>query len=174
MAYEGVLKGQRALVTGGSSGIGADICLAFARAGAQVRLYLAQGLSPASRARGKIICMSSVHERIPWAGHANYAASKGGMQMFMQTLAQEVARHGIRVNAVAPGAIKTPINEKEWKDARSRRKLLALIPYGRQGEPEDVARAAAWLASDESDYMTGATLYIDGGMSLYPAFVGNG
>jgi glucose 1-dehydrogenase len=127
-----------------------------------------------SRARGKIICMSSVHEAIPWAGHVNYAASKGGVMLMMKSLAQEVACQGIRVNAIAPGAIKTPINRDAWETAEAEQKLLGLIPYGRVGDPEDVAKVAVWLASDESDYVIGTTVYVDGGMVLYPAFRDNG
>lgn len=127
-----------------------------------------------SRARGKIICMSSVHEVIPWAGHVNYAASKGGVMLMMKSLAQEVAPRRIRVNAIAPGAIRTDINRGAWSTAAAERKLLQLIPYGRIGDPEDVAAAAVWLASDDSDYVTGTTLMVDGGMSLYPAFRENG
>ncbi len=139
-----------------------------------IRRFLAQGLAPASKARGKIICMSSVHEAIPWAGHVNYAASKGGVMLLMKSVAQEVASQGIRVNGIAPGAIKTAINKEAWSTPAAREKLLELIPYGRIGEPEDVARAAVWLASDASDYVTGTTLFVDGGMSLYPAFRGHG
>ena len=127
-----------------------------------------------SKATGKIICMSSVHDRIPWAGHVNYAASKGGVMLMMQSLAQELAEVGIRVNAISPGAIRTPINRSAWETDVALRELLALIPYGRIGEPEDVAKAAVWLASDDSDYVVGTTLYVDGGMTLYPAFRGNG
>ncbi|MFC7737773.1 SDR family oxidoreductase [Roseomonas sp. GCM10028921] len=132
------------------------------------------GLGRPAGARGTIVCMSSVHEIIPWAGHVNYAASKGGIHMMMQTLAQEVAPDRIRVNAVAPGAIRTPINRDAWETEEALERLLRLIPYGRIGEPEDVARAVAWLSSDEADYVTGTTLFVDGGMSLYPGFVGNG
>lgn len=135
-----------------------------------VRCFLEQSPAHASRARGKVVCMSSVHEVIPWAGHANYAASKGGVRMMMKSIAQELAPQGIRVNAIAPGAIRTPINREAWEDPAARAALLELIPWGRIGEPEDVARAALWLASDESDYVTGTTLFVDGGMSLYPAF----
>lgn len=142
---------------------------------AAVRRFCAQPRDPAlSRAAGKIVCMSSVHETIPWAGHANYAASKGGVMLMMRSLAQEVAADGIRVNAVAPGAIRTPINRDSHATEEAERRLLALIPYGRIGEPEDVARAVLWLASDESDYVTGTTLTVDGGMTLYPAFRENG
>ncbi|CAN5419937.1 SDR family oxidoreductase [soil metagenome] len=123
-----------------------------------------------SRAAGKMIFMSSVHDIIPWAGHCNYAASKGGILILMKTLAQELAEHQIRINSISPGAIKTPINEDAWNDPESKEKLLTKIPYKRVGVPEDVAAAAVWLASDESDYVTGATLYIDGGMTLYPEF----
>ena len=129
---------------------------------------------PEGRARGAIVCMSSVHELIPWAGHVNYAAAKGGVRMMMQTLAQEVAPERIRVNAIAPGAIRTPINKEAWGTPEALERLLRLIPYGRIGEPEDVARAATWLASDEADYVTGTTMFVDGGMALYPGFVGNG
>lgn len=139
-----------------------------------VRRFLAQGLAPASKARGKVICMSSVHQVIPWAGHVNYASSKGGIQMMMKSVAQEVAAQGIRVNAIAPGAIKTPINESAWSTPEQLEKLLKLIPYGRIGAPEDIGRAAVWLASDDSDYVTGTTLFVDGGMSLYPGFRENG
>jgi glucose 1-dehydrogenase len=127
-----------------------------------------------SRALGKIICMSSVHDTIPWAGHVNYAASKGGVDMLMKSLAQEVAPERIRVNAVAPGAIRTPINRSAWSTPEAYSALMRLVPYKRIGEPEDIARAVAWLASDESDYMTGSTLYVDGGMTLYPGFEAGG
>ena len=140
-----------------------------------VRRFRRQGKAgrPA-RSAGSIISMGSVHDRIPWAGHINYAASKGGVRMMVETLAQEVASDGIRVNAVAPGAIKTPINKAAWDSPEALQKLLQLIPYGRIGEPQDVARAVAWLASDEADYVTGVTLYVDGGMVLYPNFRDNG
>lgn len=126
------------------------------------------------RAAGVIVSIGSVHDRIPWAGHINYAASKGGVRMMVQTLAQEVARDAIRVNAVAPGAIRTPINRAAWDDPEALERLLKLVPYGRIGEPEDVAAAVAWLASDAADYVTGTTLDVDGGMLLYPEFRDNG
>ena len=115
-----------------------------------------------------------MHEIIPWAGRVNYAASKGGVMLLMKSLAQEVLERGIRVNAIAPGAIRTPINKEAWGTDEAMQELLELIPYGRIGEVEDVARAAVWLASDESDYVTGHSLVIDGGMTLYPAFRDNG
>jgi glucose 1-dehydrogenase len=127
-----------------------------------------------SVAAGKIICMSSVHEVIPWAGHINYAASKGGVMLMMKSLAQEVAPFRIRVNSIGPGAIRTPINRAAWETEEAYRELLKLIPYKRIGEPEDIARAAVWLASDEADYITGTTLFIDGGMTLYPGFEAGG
>ncbi len=127
-----------------------------------------------ARSAGVIVAMSSVHEIIPWAGHINYASAKGGVRMLTRSLAQEVAADGIRVNAVAPGAIRTPINKEAWDSKEALEKLLRLIPYGRIGEPEDVARAVVWLASDEADYVTGTTLFVDGGMSLYPEFRDNG
>lgn len=138
---------------------------------AAAREFLQRGPIPnLSHAVGKIICMSSVHDVIPWAGHANYAASKGGVSLLMKTMAQELAPQGIRVNAISPGAIKTPINTAAWKTPAAEAELLKLIPYRRVGEPEDIGRAAVWLASDASDYITGATLYVDGGMTLYPGF----
>lgn len=127
-----------------------------------------------SRATGKILCISSVHERIPWAGHANYAASKGGMSMLMQSLAQELAPHRIRVNSIAPGAIKTPINRAAWETPEALTALLRLIPYGRIGLPEDIGKAAVWLVSDDADYVHGHTLFVDGGMTLYPEFAHGG
>ena len=135
------------------------------------RVFMRQGVIPEiSSSAGKIICISSVHEAIPWAGHANYAASKGGVMMLMKTMAQELAGHKIRVNSIAPGAIKTPINHAAWATPEKEAGLLKLIPYDRVGEPDDIARTAVWLASDQSDYVTGATLYVDGGMMLYPGF----
>jgi glucose 1-dehydrogenase len=147
----------------------------FLCARAAVREFLRRGLEPErSCALGKIICMSSVHEVIPWAGHVNYAASKGGVGMLMRSLAQELAPRRIRVNALGPGAIKTPINTAAWATGEAERRLLQLIPYGRVGETPDIAKAAVWLASDASDYVTGQTLYVDGGMTLYPGFADNG
>ena len=127
-----------------------------------------------ARSAGVILTMSSVHEVIPWAGHINYASAKGGVRMLTRSLAQEVAAERIRVNAIAPGAIRTPINKAAWQTDEALTQLLRLIPYGRIGEPEDVARAAVWLASDDADYVTGTTLFVDGGMTLYPEFRDNG
>lgn len=135
-----------------------------------VREFLRRGKRDVSAALGKIICMSSVHEIIPWAGHVNYASSKGGIQLLMKSLAQEVGPKGIRVNSIGPGAIKTPINTEAWSTNEAEQKLLELIPYKRVGEPSDIGAAAVWLASDESDYVHGVTLYVDGGMTLYPGF----
>ncbi len=123
-----------------------------------------------SCAAGKIVCISSVHEVIPWAGHVNYAASKGGVMLMMKSIAQEVAPYRIRVNSIAPGAIRTPINMSAWDTPQALEALLKLIPYKRIGEPEDIGRAAVWLASDDSDYVHGTTLFVDGGMTLYPGF----
>jgi glucose 1-dehydrogenase len=137
--------------------------------------FLRRGVVPEiSCAAGKIICMSSVHQEIPWAGHANYATSKGGIKMLMESLAQELAPHRIRVNGIAPGAIRTPINTSAWNTPEAYRSLMTLIPYGRIGEPEDVARAAVWLVSDHADYVVGSTLFVDGGMTLYPGFATGG
>jgi glucose 1-dehydrogenase len=140
-----------------------------------VREFKRRGIrSDVSCAAGKIICMSSVHDVIPWAGHVNYAASKGGVMLMMKSIAQEVAPYRIRVNSICPGAIRTPINRPAWDTPEAYRELLKLIPYKRIGEPEDIARAAVWLASDEADYITGINLYIDGGMTLYPGFEAGG
>lgn len=137
--------------------------------------FLRRGRRPeVSRALGKIICMSSVHELIPWAGHVNYAASKGGVMLFMKSIAQELGEHGIRVNSIAPGAIKTPINRMAWETPEAEQELLKLVPYGRIGSTQDIGNAAVWLASDMSDYIHGETIVIDGGMTLYPGFKDNG
>jgi glucose 1-dehydrogenase len=140
-----------------------------------IREFKRRGVKPeVSCAAGKIICMSSVHDIIPWAGHVNYAASKGGVMLMMKSIAQEVAPFRIRVNSICPGAIRTPINTSAWETPEAYRELLKLIPYKRIGEPEDIARTAVWLASDESDYITGINLYVDGGMTLYPGFEAGG
>jgi glucose 1-dehydrogenase len=123
---------------------------------------------------GKIICISSVHEIIPWAGHVNYAASKGGVMLMMKSIAQEVAPYRVRVNSIAPGAIRTPINTAAWQTPEAYAALMELVPYKRIGEPEDIARAAVWLASDHADYITGTSLVVDGGMTLYPGFAEGG
>jgi glucose 1-dehydrogenase len=140
-----------------------------------VRTFKKQGIRKEAQgvvscAAGKIICMSSVHDIIPWAGHVNYAASKGGVMMMMKSIAQEVAPWRIRVNSISPGAVRTPINEEAWSTRDAYNSLMTLVPYKRIGEPADIARAAVWLASDDSDYITGATIYVDGGMTLYPGF----
>ena len=136
-----------------------------------VREFKRRGVRPdVSCSAGKILCVSSVHDVIPWAGHVNYAASKGGVSMLMKSIAQEVAPYRIRVNAISPGAIRTPINMQAWSTPEAYAELMKLVPYKRIGEVDDIARAAVWLASDDSDYVTGATIYIDGGMTLYPGF----
>jgi glucose 1-dehydrogenase len=151
--------------------IAANLTGQFLCCRAAIREFLRRGPQPkVSRATGKIICISSVHEVIPWAGHVNYAASKGGVMLMMKSLAQEYAQHRIRINGIAPGAIRTPINRPAWETPEAEAALLKLIPYGRIGEPEDIAKAAVWLVSDESDYITGASLFVDGGMTLYPEF----
>lgn len=148
---------------------------AFLCARGAVREFLRRGPQPEiSSATGKLIFTSSVHEIIPWAFQANYAASKGGMSLLMKSLAQELAPVRIRVNSVAPGAVRTPINSDAWETQQALKQLHKLIPYGRIGEPEDVARAVVWLASDLSDYVVGTSLLIDGGMALYPGFRGEG
>jgi glucose 1-dehydrogenase len=155
--------------------MGVNLTGAFLCAREATRAMVKQGVRPeVSRAAGKIICISSVHEVIPWAGHVNYAASKGGMKLFMQSLAQEVAPHRIRVNSVAPGAIRTPINRVAWETPEALAALLKLIPYGRIGLPEDIGKVVAWLASDDADYIHGQTIFVDGGMTLYPGFASGG
>jgi glucose 1-dehydrogenase len=141
---------------------------------AAARVFLKNAAREADRAVGTIIFVGSVHQVIPWAFQANYAASKGGITLLMQSLAQELAPMKIRINAIAPGAIRTPINREAWESEEKMQELLKLIPYGRIGEPEDVARAIVWLSSADSDYVNGTTLFIDGGMLLYPAFRGGG
>jgi len=136
-----------------------------------VRRFKKQGVNKKiSCAAGKIICISSVHEVIPWAGHVNYAASKGGVMLMMKSIAQEVAAQRIRVNSIGPGAIRTPINTEAWSTPEAHNDLMKLIPYNRIGETEDIGRTAVWLASDDSDYITGTTIFVDGGMTLYPGF----
>jgi glucose 1-dehydrogenase len=140
-----------------------------------VREFIKRGIVPdRSVALGKIICMSSVHDIIPWATHCNYAASKGGVLMLMKSIAQELAPKKIRCNAISPGAIKTPINQQAWYTAEAEEKLLELIPYKRVGVVEDIGRAAVWLSSDLSDYVNGVTIYVDGGMTNYPGFATGG
>ena len=147
----------------------------FLCAQAAAREFVRRGPRPdVSCSLGKIICMSSVHELIPWAGHINYAASKGGVMLMMKSLAQELGPMKIRVNSIAPGAIKTPINRMAWETEEAEQRLLRLIPYKRVGEASDIGNVCCWLASDESDYIHGATLFVDGGMTLYPGFEDNG
>ncbi|TWJ00860.1 glucose 1-dehydrogenase [Mucilaginibacter frigoritolerans] len=139
------------------------------------REFIRRGVIPErSKAAGKIICMSSVHEVIPWGGHVNYATSKGGVMMLMKSMAQELAPHKIRVVSIGPGAIQTHINQSAWNTPEALNSLLTLIPYNRIGEPDDIGKVAVWLASDEADYITGTTIFVDGGMTLYPGFADNG
>jgi glucose 1-dehydrogenase len=155
--------------------VGVNLTGQFLCARAAIREFLRRGVVQSrSVAAGKIICMSSVHEVIPWAGHANYAASKGGVMMLMKSMAQEYAPMKIRVNSIGPGAIRTPINHAAWQTPESYKNLLKLIPQKRIGEVEDIGKAAVWLASDDSDYVNGTTLFVDGGMLLYPGFEDNG
>ncbi len=140
-----------------------------------IREFKRRGVVPeVSCSAGKIICTSSVHEIIPWAGHVNYAASKGGVMMMMKSIAQEVAPYRIRVNSISPGAVRTPINEPAWSTPAAYDALMKLVPYRRIGEVEDIGRAAVWLASDHADYVTGVSLIVDGGMTLYPGFAEGG
>lgn len=155
--------------------LGVNLTGQFLCAREAVREFRRRGVrKEISCAAGKIICISSVHDVIPWAGHVNYAASKGGIAMMMKSIAQEVAPYRIRVNSISPGAIRTPINEPAWSTREAYNELLKLIPYQRIGEPDEIGRVAAWLASDQADYITGATIYVDGGMTLYPGFASGG
>jgi len=157
-----------------STVIGVNLTGQFLCARSAVREFKRRGMTDVSTALGKILCMSSVHQQIPWGGHANYAASKGGVMLLMQTMAQELAPLRIRVNSIAPGAIRTPINTAAWNTPAAYDQLMTLVPYGRIGEPSDIAQAAVWLASDAADYVTGTTLFVDGGMTLYPGFQDKG
>ncbi len=140
-----------------------------------IREFLKRGVVPErSAACGKIICMSSVHELIPWGGHANYATSKGGIKMLMQTLAQEYGADKIRVNSICPGAIKTPINQSAWETPEAYDSLMKLVPYNRIGVTQDIGKLAVFLASDDSDYITGASIFIDGGMTVFEGFATGG
>lgn len=154
--------------------IGVNLTGQFLCAREAIREFLRRGVNGKSLSAGKIICMSSVHEVIPWAGHANYAASKGGVNLMMKTIAQEYAPSRIRINSIAPGAIQTPINRDAWDTAEHLQNLLKLIPQKRIGSVEDIGNAAVWLASDDADYVNGTTLFVDGGMTLYPGFEDNG
>jgi glucose 1-dehydrogenase len=151
--------------------IGVNLTGQFLCSREAVRAFRAQGIRPeVSCAAGKILCISSVHEVIPWAGHVNYAASKGGVMLMMKSLAQEVAPWRIRVNSICPGAIRTPINTEAWGTPQAYNSLMELIPYKRIGEAVEIGRAAVWLASDYADYIHGISLFVDGGMTLYPGF----
>jgi glucose 1-dehydrogenase len=154
--------------------IGVNLTGQFLCARAAVREFKRRGIDRHSVALGKIICMSSVHEVIPWAGHVNYATSKGGIHMMMKTLAQELAPDRIRVNAIGPGAIRTPINTNAWNMPEAYASLMTLVPYKRIGEPEDIASVAVFLASDMADYINGVTIFVDGGMTCYPGFATGG
>jgi len=155
--------------------LGVNLTGQFLCAREAVREFRRRGVvKEVSCAAGKIVCISSVHEVIPWAGHVNYAASKGGVMMMMKSIAQEVAPYRIRVNSIAPGAIRTPINRDAWATPEAYNELLKLIPYKRIGEVDDIGRVAVWLASDEADYVHGTTLFVDGGMTLYPGFEAGG
>jgi glucose 1-dehydrogenase len=155
--------------------IGVNLTGQFLCSREAIRLFKKQGVNAGvSVSAGKIICISSIHDLIPWAGHVNYAASKGGTLLFMKSLAQEVAIHRIRVNGISPGAIRTPINTAAWETPEAYEDLKKLILYKRIGEPAELGRCAAWLASDQSDYIIGQTIYIDGGMALYPGFEAGG
>ncbi|WP_295202523.1 SDR family oxidoreductase [uncultured Chryseobacterium sp.] len=155
--------------------IGVNLTGQFLCAREAIKEFLRRGIDPSrSVACGKIIHISSVHEVIPWAGHANYASSKGAIRMLMQTLAQEYGSKKIRVNSICPGAIQTPINTDAWDTPEALKSLLTLIPYDRIGQPEDIGNLAAFLASDLSDYITGTSIFVDGGMKTYESFATGG
>jgi glucose 1-dehydrogenase len=155
--------------------LGVNLTGQFLCAREAVREFKRRGVrKEVSCAAGKILCISSVHEVIPWAGHVNYAASKGGVLLLMKSIAQEVAPHRIRVNSICPGAIRTPINRSAWEAPEAYNALLKLIPYKRIGEVDDIGRVAVFLASDDADYIHGTSLFVDGGMTLYPGFEAGG
>ena len=155
--------------------LGVNLTGQFLCAREAVREFKRRGVvKEVSCSAGKIICMSSVHEVIPWAGHVNYAASKGGVMLMMKSIAQEIAPYRIRVNSIGPGAIRTPINASAWSTPEAYNALMTLVPYKRIGEPEDIGRATVWMASDDADYVNGITLFVDGGMTLYPGFATGG
>jgi glucose 1-dehydrogenase len=158
-----------------NSVIGTNLTGQFLCAREAIREFKRRGIvRGVSVSAGKIICISSVHEVIPWAGHVNYAASKGGVMLLMKSIAQEVAALKIRVNSICPGAIRTPMNVSAWEDRDAYDSLMTLIPYKRIGEPEEIGRLTAFLASDYADYITGASVYVDGGMILYSGFEAGG
>ena len=151
--------------------IGTNLTGQFLCAREAIREFKRRGVVEAvSASAGKIIFMSSVHEVIPWAGRVNYAASKGGIMLLMKSIAQEVASLKIRANSICPGAIRTPLNRSAWEEREAYNELMTLIPYGRIGEPNEIGRLAVFLASDYADYITGASIFVDGGMTLYPGF----
>ena len=155
--------------------LGVNLTGQFLCAREAVREFLRRGIvKEVSCAAGKIICMSSVHEMIPWSGHANYATSKGGVMLMMKSIAQELAPKKIRVNNICPGAIKTPINKEAWETPEALEELMHVIPYKRIGEVEDIGNTAVWLASDLADYVNGTSIFVDGGMTLFPGFTTNG
>lgn len=151
--------------------IGVNLTGQFLCSREAIKEFLRRGIDTSrSLACGKIIHISSVHEIIPWAGHANYAASKGAIKMLMQTLAQEYGADKIRVNSIGPGAIQTPINKQAWETKDALNALLELIPYNRIGQPKDIGNLAAFLASDLADYISGASIFVDGGMTSLESF----
>jgi glucose 1-dehydrogenase len=151
--------------------IGTNLTGQFLCAREAIREFKRRGIVEAvSASAGKIIFMSSVHEVIPWAGRVNYAASKGGIMLLMKSIAQEVASLKIRANSICPGAIRTPLNRSVWEEREAYNELMTLIPYKRIGEPDEIGRLAVFLASDYADYITGASIFVDGGMTLYPGF----
>jgi glucose 1-dehydrogenase len=155
--------------------IGINLTGQFLCAREAAKEFKRRGVKPeVSVAAGKIICMSSVHDVIPWSGHVNYASSKGGVMLLMKSMAQELAPWRIRVNSICPGAIRTPINTEAWQTPEAYNDLMKLVPYNRIGEPEDIGSVTVFLASDFADYVTGVNIYVDGGMTLYPGFEAGG
>ena len=122
--------------------------------------------------QGVIINTASVHDRIPWPNYVNYAASKGGLKLMMETMSMEYAQYGIRINNISPGAIVTEHTKEKFSNPQTRDETLAMIPARKIGEPQDVANVVLFLASDFSSYVHGTTIYVDGGMTNYPSFMG--
>lgn len=133
---------------------------------AAAKIFVEAGAGSATLSSGKIVCIGSLHQDFPWQGHANYAVSKAGLKMLVRTAAKELARHRIRVNSVVPGAVRTAINRSAWDSPEAYAELCGLIPFGRIAEPDDIASAVTWLCTEQANYITGASIVADGGLSF--------
>ncbi len=154
--------------------IGVDLTGHFLCAREASRIFMEQQPENDQQSPGVMVFITSVHQNIPWAKRANYCAAKAGAAMLMKTIAQELAPYKIRANAVAPGAVKTAINIENFNEPKAKEQIIRKIPYGHAGKVDDIASAVVWLASDEADYVTGETLFVDGGMELFADFAHGG